>query len=143
MLALNGEGRPESYAINLPKDPQQLLFQQLCPKTNPRGRPCSWPTPGSLWCLDLTQMVLANFLLSGVDPWSKSFPTVPQPCLYMAWNPLFFCTNAEFNIDIDLLSIYLCRRISVNLCSQTPPRRLLRSGHMIYRCTEVPPVLYH
>ena len=36
-----------------------ILFQQLCPKFNPCGLPCSRPTPGSLWCLDLTQMVLA------------------------------------------------------------------------------------
>ena len=37
----------------------QLLFQQLCWKINPWCRPCSRPTPGSLWSLDLTQMVLA------------------------------------------------------------------------------------
>ena len=38
---------------------QQLLLTQLCPEINPLGCPCSRPTPGSLWCLDLTQMVLA------------------------------------------------------------------------------------
>ena len=52
-------GCREKIEIIPPKHPQQLLFQQLCPKTNPWGRPCSWPTPGSLWCLDFTQMVLA------------------------------------------------------------------------------------
>ena len=49
----------EKVEISPPKHPKQLLFQQLCPKTNPQGHPCSRPTPGSLWCLDLTQMVLA------------------------------------------------------------------------------------
>ena len=49
----------EKLKLNPPKHPQQLLFLQVCPKTDPRGRPCSRPTPGSLWCLDLTQMVLA------------------------------------------------------------------------------------
>ena len=34
------------------------MLQQLCSKINPWCRPCSRPTPGSLWCLDLTQMVL-------------------------------------------------------------------------------------
>ena len=38
---------------------QQPLLIQLCPEINSLGCPCSRPTPGSLWCLDLTQMVLA------------------------------------------------------------------------------------
>ena len=55
-LLYDGQGSLESYEINLFN---QLLFQQFCPKINPWGCPCSCPTPGSLWCLDLTQMVLA------------------------------------------------------------------------------------
>merc|ERR1711923_472733 len=55
----DGPDHPEKIEINQPKHPKQLLFQQLCSKINPWGRPCSWPTPGSLWCLDPTQMVLA------------------------------------------------------------------------------------
>ena len=55
----DGPGCPEKVEINPPKHPKQLLFQQLCSKINPWCRPCSRPTPGSLWCLDLTQMVLA------------------------------------------------------------------------------------
>ena len=55
----DGPGCPEKVEINPPNHPKQLLFQQLCSKINPWCRPCSRPTPGSLWCLDLTQMVLA------------------------------------------------------------------------------------
>ena len=55
----DGPGCPEKVEINPSKHPKQLLFQQLCSKINPWCCPCSRPTPGSLWCLDLTQMVLA------------------------------------------------------------------------------------
>ena len=38
-------------------------------------------------------------LLSGLHPGAKSFPTVPQTWLYIAWAPDYLPTNAEFNID--------------------------------------------
>merc|ERR1712052_38724 len=65
----DGPGCPEKVEINPPKHPKQLLFQQLCSKINPWCRPCSWPTSGSLWCLDLTQMVLA--VRTKLQNWSK------------------------------------------------------------------------
>ena len=55
----DGPSCPEKVEINPPKHSQQLLCQQFCRKTHSWGRPCSWPTPGNLWCLDLTKMVLA------------------------------------------------------------------------------------
>ena len=55
----DGPRHPENVENNPPEHPKQLLFKQLCPNINPVGCPCSRPTPGSLWCLDLTQMVLA------------------------------------------------------------------------------------
>ena len=55
----DGPGFLDKIEINPSKHPKELLFQQLYPKINPLGCPCSRPTPGRLWCMDLTQMVLA------------------------------------------------------------------------------------
>ena len=55
----DGPGHPEKVEINPSKHPKQLLFQQICSKINPWCCPCSRPTPDSLSCLDLIQIVLA------------------------------------------------------------------------------------
>ena len=59
-------------------------FFAIFANINPWRRPCSRPTPGSLWCLDLTQMVLAvrkklksthqllfQQLCSKINPWCR------------------------------------------------------------------------
>ena len=42
---------------------------------------------------------IPEVFLSGCDRGVKSFHLTPQPCLYMAWSPKSWGTNAEYNID--------------------------------------------
>ena len=58
-LSADRPGCPEKVQINAPNYPKQLLCRQLFLKINLCGCPFSWPAPGSLWYLDLSQMVLA------------------------------------------------------------------------------------